>query len=161
MKRFVLGTLLAAALTVLLTVAAHAQVHVGVQIGINLPGPPVFVVVPGTPVYYAPSTPANVFFYANQYWVFNGVWYVGPTWNGPWAIVQPMYVPAPILQIPVRYYRAPPPAWGEWRHDAPPHWEATYGHGWHEQPHERNWREHEERYYPGREKGRPPGHAKH
>jgi len=76
MKRLVLVALLLVAGAV----PAHAQVRVGVDIGINLPGPPAFVVVPGTPVYYAPQAPGNVFFYANQYWAFvNGAWYVGPT----------------------------------------------------------------------------------
>ncbi len=97
MKRLMLGALLVAAVAV----PVHAQVRVGVNIGIQLPGPPALVVVPGTPVYYAPSAPANVFFYAHQYWVFaNGGWYVGPTWNGPWGVVEPMYIPPPILQLP-------------------------------------------------------------
>ena len=56
MKRLVLGVLLVAAVAV----PAHAQVSV--NIGIRLPGPPALVVVPGTPVYYAPRAPANVFF---------------------------------------------------------------------------------------------------
>ena len=66
------------------------------------------IVIPGTPVYYAPSAPANVFFYAHEYWICTGDgWYVGPTWNGPWAVVEPVYVPPPILQVPVRYYPVP------------------------------------------------------
>src|SRR2546423_2751397 len=117
MHRLALGALLIAAVAV----PAHAQVRGGV--GINLPGPPACVVVPGTPVYYAPRAPANVFFYANQYWAFaNGAWYVGPTWNGPWAVVAPAYVPAPILYVPIRYYPVPPPAWRAWRREAPPRW---------------------------------------
>ena len=48
-----------------------------------------------------------------QYWAFEGGgWYVGPSWNGPWAVVGPAYVPAPILQVPVGYYRVPPAHWG-------------------------------------------------
>src|SRR5438128_2362985 len=48
---------------------ANAQVHV--DIGIHLPAPPPLVVVPGVAsVQYAPSAPANVFFYSNQYWIF-------------------------------------------------------------------------------------------
>src|SRR5437667_12828278 len=83
--------------------------QVRVDIGIQLPAPPAFVVIPGMPVYYAPSTPANVFFYGHQYWAFqSGGWYFGQSWNGPWAVVEPARVPAPILQVPVRYYRVPP-----------------------------------------------------
>ena len=102
--------LLVALLVAAVAVPVHAQVRV--EIGIQLPAPPALVVIPGTPVYYAPSAPANVFFYAHEYWIFTGDgWYVGPTWNGPWAVVEPVYVPPPILQVPVRYYPVPPPDW--------------------------------------------------
>jgi hypothetical protein len=37
--------------------------------------------------------------------------YVGHTWNGPWAGVAPTHVPMPLLRVPVRYYRVPPPHW--------------------------------------------------
>jgi hypothetical protein len=152
-KPFVLAILLMAAIAA----PVHAQVRVGVDIGIQLPSPPGLVVVPGTPVYYAPSAPANVFFYGHQYWVFaNGGWYVGPTWNGPWALVDPPYVPAPVLQVPVAYYPAPPPYWRGWRRDRQPQWESHYGGEWREEAHERRWREGEERW--GR--GCPPGLAK-
>ena len=152
-----------AILTTLVPVRVHAQVRV--DIGINLPAPPAFVVIPNMPVYYAPSTPANVFFYAHQYWAFQGGgWYVGASWNGPWAVVAPIHVPAPILQVPVGYYRVPPPQWREWRREAPPRWEGHYGHEWHEEAHERDWREHEDRWArhegKGEGKGCPPGLAK-
>jgi hypothetical protein len=153
--------LLGALFLVVIVVPAHAQVRVGVNIGVQLPGPPTLVVVPGTPVYYAPQAPANVFFYAHQYWILvNGGWYVGPTWNGPWAVVEPGYVPAPILQVPVGYYPVPTPHWTRWRHEAPPEWESHYGHEWREEPHERAWREREERWDRHEGKGCPPGLAK-
>jgi hypothetical protein len=159
-KRIVLGALLVTAVAV----PVAAQVRVGVNIGIQLPGPPALVVVPGTPVYYAPRAPANVFFYAHQYWVFaNGGWYVGPTWNGPWGVVEPMYVPPPILQVPVGYYPAPPPPWAGWRREAPPRWGPHYGREWREEAHERDWRESEARWEPRERregKGCPPGLAK-
>jgi len=156
-KRLMLGALLVAAVAV----PVHAQVRVGVNIGIQLPGPPALVVVPGAPVYYAPRAPANVFFYAHQYWVFaNGGWYVGPAWDGPWAIVEPAYVPAPVLQVPVRYYPVHPPQWGGWPPDRPPQWEPPHGREWREEVHERNWREREERWGRGEGRGCPPGLAK-
>ncbi|HET7343593.1 MAG TPA: hypothetical protein VFL90_19165 [Methylomirabilota bacterium] len=152
-------SLLAAALLLTLTAAVPvAQAQVSVNIGINLPGPPTLRVVPGVPVYYAPGAPANVFFYANQYWVFtSGAWYVGPTWSGPWGPVTVGYVPAPILRVPLAYYRVPPPAWRGWRRDAPPRWAPAYGREWREEPHERNWREredHDRGRHEGRERGR-------
>jgi len=126
-RSLVMGVL-GALLVVAVTVPADAQVRVGVNIGFQLPGPPALVVVPGAPVYYAPRAPANVFFYAHQYWAFaNGGWYVGPGWSGPWAVVEPAYVPVPILQVAVRYYPAPPPGWKGWRREAPPQWSAHYG----------------------------------
>src|SRR5439155_21721543 len=66
---------------------AGVQAQVRVDIGIQLPAPPAFVVIPGMPVYYAPSAPANVFLYGHQYWAFQGGgWYFGQSWNGPWAV---------------------------------------------------------------------------
>lgn len=157
MKRLVLAGVLVA----VVAVPVHAQVQVGVNIGIQLPGPPPLVVIPGTPVYYSPRAPANVFFYAHQYWAFaDGGWYVGPTWNGPWVVVEPGYLPPPLLQVPVGYYPVPPPHWREWRRDGPPQWESHYGRGWREEAHERNWREREERWGRGEGKGCPPGLAK-
>ena len=155
MKRLVLGALLVAA------VAGPVHAQVRVDIGISLPGPPALVVVPGSPVYYAPRAPANVFFYAHQYWAFaHGGWYLGPTWNGPWAVVAPAYVPAPLLRVPVGYYPVPPPHWKGWRRDGPPRWESPYGRDWREQVHERNWREREEHGVRTGEKGCPPGLAR-
>jgi hypothetical protein len=145
-RRLVLAACLA------LAVALPAQAQVRVDIGIQLPGPPTLAVIPGAPVYHAPSALANVFFYGDQYWIYHGGgWHVGPTWTGPWVVIAPVHVPAPILRVPVRYYKVPPGHWKRWRHDAPPHWEAHYGREWREDAHERSWREREERW----------DHAKH
>jgi hypothetical protein len=140
------------AILILMAAAVPATAQVRVDIGINLPGPPALAIVPGAPVYYAPHAAANVFFYDSQYWAFHGNgWYVGPTWNGPWAIVEPVYVPGPVLRVPVRYYRVQPAHWRGWQHGAPPRWDAHWGRDWHEAAHEREWREREERW----------GHRKH
>ena len=103
-----------------------------VNVSINLPGPPAFEVVPGTPVQYAPAvTDNNYFQYGGRYWVFtDGSWYVAPRYNGPWAVVAPAYVPRPLLSVPVRYYHAPPAHWRHWRHDAAPRWDHSYGRNW-------------------------------
>ena len=153
--------LLMVSAVLVIAVASPVHAQVGIDIGIHLPSPPAFVVVQGSPVYYAPRTPANVFFYGHQYWVFTNGWYVGPTWNGPWAAVAPPYVPAPILRVPVAYYPVPPRQWRAWRRDGPPRWESHYGREWREERHERDWREREERWSRGGEgKGCPPGLAK-
>jgi len=116
---------------------AQAQVHV--DIGINLPGPPVWAVVPGLPVYYAPATPADIFRYGHQYYAFtNGGWYMGNGYNGPWIVVAPQFVPVPLLRVPVRYYHVPPGHWRDWRREEPPHWEHEWGHDWDQ--HRNGWR---------------------
>ncbi len=52
---------------------ANAQVSVSIgvpsiDIGIHLPALPALTIVPGSPVYYAPSVDANFFFYDGMYW---------------------------------------------------------------------------------------------
>jgi hypothetical protein len=136
-----------AVMLVVLAVAVPAAAQVRVDIGIQLPGPPALVIIPGAPVYYARQAPANVFFYGHQYWLFHGNgWFAGPSWNGPWVVVEPGYLPAPILRIPVRYYHVRPPHWHGWHHDGPPRWETHWGREWREASHERDWREREERW---------------
>ena len=106
---------------------------VDVHIGVNLPAPPRLVAVPSAPaVTYAPSVRANYFRYGSRYYVYDGGWYVSRGYNGPWAVIAPEYVPRPILAVPVRYYRRPPPDWRGWRRDAPPRWEHRWGRDWDE-----------------------------
>lgn len=129
--------LLAVLLSLCLVTPAAAQVSVGVgislpsvRIGINLPFPEL-VVVPGYPVYYAPQADANLFFYDGFYWVFrNDTWYTCAWYNGPWAIVDPFYVPVFILRVPVSFYRYPPPYFVGWQRDAPPRWGEHWGRDW-------------------------------
>ena len=129
LQRTLLCGLLAVALAGASSGAAQAQVSV--NIGINVPSPPSLIIVPGTPVAYAPAVPANYFFYGGHYYVFsNSAWYVAPRYDGPWVVVSPAYVPAPILTVPVRYYRVPPPHWKQWQRAAPPRWDAAWGRSW-------------------------------
>lgn len=101
---------------------ASTDVHIGIQIG----APPQLVVVPGTPVYYAPALPHNYFYYGGQYYLFsNDTWYFAPTYNGPWAAIAVEFVPRPILAVPVPYYKAPP---GHWKRHGPPPWAPAWGH---------------------------------
>ena len=122
---------------------APAQVSIGigapgVSIGINVPLYPQLVPVPGYPVYYAPNVNANYFFYDGMYWALQyGNWYASTWYNGPWAYVNPVAVPAFILRIPVRYYRAPPVYFRGWQPNAAPHWGQYWGHGWEQQ--RRGW----------------------
>lgn len=106
---------------------AAAEVSVNVQLG----APPQLAVIPGTPVEYAPALPANYFFYGGHYYVFtHGNWYAARGYNGPWAVVAPGYVPAPLLRVPVGYYRAAPYQWHGWQRAYPPRWAPAWGHDW-------------------------------
>jgi hypothetical protein len=107
-------------------VPAMAAAGPNVNIDIHIGGPPQLVVVPRTPVYYAPTLPYNYFFYGGQYYVYhNGAWFFGPTFNGPWGMLEVRYVPRPILAVPVEYYGAPP---GHWKKKGPPPWAPAWGH---------------------------------
>jgi|SRR5215470_15791207 len=110
------------------------QAQVSVNIGVNLPGPPQLVPVPAAPaIAYAPAVDANYFYFDREYYVFsNGVWYVSRGYNGPWAALPPEFVPQPLLQVPVQYYRRPPTAWRQFRREAPPRWETHWGRRWEE-----------------------------
>ncbi len=121
------GILIAAAVGLL---PAPAAARTDVQIGINLgPAPPQLVVVPGSPVYYAPQLPYNYFHYGGQYYVFHDdAWYFAPSYNGPWAPIALEYVPPPILRVPGSYYRVPPGHWKEHHKHGPPPWAPAWGH---------------------------------
>jgi hypothetical protein len=111
--------------------APAAGVSVGVQtnnvqLGIQIGDPPPLVVVPGTPVYRAPSLPYNYFSYAQQYYLFHeGRWHRSRHHDGPWIVIAVGQVPPPILAVPVDYYAAPP---GHWKKHGPPPWAKAKGH---------------------------------
>lgn len=121
------------AFVTVLSSAGQSPAQVSVSIGINLPAPPPLVVIPASPIQYAPSVDANYFFYGGEYFVFvNGGWYGSAGYNGPWVVLAPEFVPHALLLVPVRYYRRPPEAWRAWRHDAPPQWAPAWGRRWEE-----------------------------
>jgi hypothetical protein len=120
---------------------ASADVRIGVNVGV--PGvvvaPPV-VVAPGVPVYY----------YGTSYYThYNGAWFIGPGYGGPWHFVPVGRVPRPIFAVPHAYLRVPhghakhiagPPPWGH----GPRHWhnghgrDHGHGHGKHKHKHGRH-----------------------
>ncbi len=126
-----------AALTIFLGgTAALAQVSVGialpgVNIGINVPVYPRMIQVPGHPVYYAPQSNSNYFFYDGLYWVYqNDRWYESSWYNGPWQGLEPEQVPVYLLRVPVRYYRAPPGHFHGWGRNSAPRWGEHWGPRW-------------------------------
>ncbi len=117
-------------------VPAPAQVSLGVRlpglsIGINQPSFPRLIQVPNQPVYYAPASDSNYFFYDGMYWVYRGdEWYASSWYNGPWDRIDREDVPMYVLRVPVRYYRQPPAYFRGWQGDAPPRWGEHWGHDW-------------------------------
>jgi hypothetical protein len=131
MLGLVLATVIAA------PAVAGADVSVNVNIGpppmYVVPPAPALVVVPGTPVYYAPAFAFNFFSYGGRYYTFhNGHWYHRHPYGKSWIFVPPTAVPGPVLGVPVGYYKIPPGHWGRggpppghWKRGGPPpgHWE--------------------------------------
>ncbi|HYE91569.1 MAG TPA: hypothetical protein VEA38_11145 [Terriglobales bacterium] len=130
---------------------AEGQVSVNVNIGpppVIFASPPRVVVVPRTPVYYAPDTSYNVFVYQDRYYAFHdGAWFLANTHRGPWVAVAHPHVPQPLLAVPVRYYKVPP---GHAKHG---HWKAEHHHGRHDKHHDKHDKHH------GKHRGH--GHGKH
>lgn len=67
------------------------------------------MIVPGSPVFYAPGVSMNFFAYGGRYYSFHeGAWFVATTYGGPWAVIALGRVPQPVLAVPVAYYKTPP-----------------------------------------------------
>ncbi len=110
----------------------------GINLGINLGAYPDLSPIPGYPVYYAPQTDANLFFYDGLYWLYSqDGWYSSAWYNGPWDALDVEAVPLFLLRVPVRYYRQAPTYFRAWRDDAPPRWGERWGHDW--EQHHRDW----------------------
>ena len=136
MRIVVLAAILVATAEGLLgAIPAQADsLSIGINIGSPPPPPPVvvaappqLVVVPGTPVYYAPALSVNYFVYGGRHYTFhNGSWFVAGAYNGPWTFVAVEKVPQPVLAVPVTYYKVPP---GHMKNEGgPPPW-AGHGKG--------------------------------
>ena len=113
-----------------------AQVNIGiglpgVSIGIDLGTYPELIPIPDYPVYYAPNTDANLFFFDGLYWAYSrDGWYSSAWYNGPWDALSIEEVPLFLLRVPVRYYRQAPVYFRGWRADAPPRWGERFGPAW-------------------------------
>jgi len=132
-RRFIVVTVVMLGVLALggaLSSVTAADVRIGVNIGappvVVAPPPPVFVappapvvVAPPAPVVIAPGVP--VYYYgASYYTYYNGGWFIGPGYGGPWRYVH--RVPPAIVAVPRAYYRMPPghaknfagpPPWGQ------------------------------------------------
>jgi len=113
----VLAGMLVASAAALIPAAPAEALDLNISIGIGVT-PPALVVVPGTPVYYAPALPSNYFFYAGRYYALHdGVWFYARAYNGPWTTIAVQRVPKPIITVPVEYYKVPP---GHLKRGGPP-----------------------------------------
>lgn len=86
---------------------AAAEVNVSVNIGVPsivVPAPPVMIPVPRTTVYFAPEVDADLYFSGGFWWTpKEGRWFRSRAYNGPWAYVQPRFVPGEIIRLPRGY----------------------------------------------------------
>jgi hypothetical protein len=121
----------------LYSVPSYAD-QMNMSIGIDLQEYPELVLVPDSPVYYAPQLEANYFFYDGEYWVYqNDTWYESSWYDGPWWQVNPEDVPDFVLRVPVRFYLMAPTFFISWWSEEPPHWGEHWGHDW--EQHRRGW----------------------
>ena len=71
--------------------------------------PPAVVLIPGTPVYYAPDVGIDLFFYSGRWYrKHNGYWYRATYYNGPWAYMSAQRVPTVLVHLPPDYYNVLP-----------------------------------------------------
>ena len=116
-------------------VPSHAD---PISIGIDLQEYPELVLVPDSPVYYAPQVEENFFFYDGEYWLYqDDNWYRSSWYDGPWWQVDPEDVPEFVLRVPVRFYKQPPIYFFIWWSEEPPHWGEHWGHEW--ERHRHGW----------------------
>ena len=112
MKARLLGILISSALAGATSVST-ADVAVNINIGpppppIVVVAPPALVVVPGIQQ-YAPSLQVDVFLHEHRwYYPHGGYWNVGPSYRGPWTPITFSRLPAPIVAVPIQYYKVPP-----------------------------------------------------
>lgn len=90
--------------------AADVNINIGIPgPTIVVPAPPRLVIVPGTPVFYAPEVEYNYFVYGERHYIFrDGRWFIARTHRGPWTLVAVERVPRQIVAVPVSYYKVPP-----------------------------------------------------
>ena len=76
----------------------------GVSVGlpvVTFAAPPQVAVIPGTYAYFVPDVDADIVFYGgrwHRYW--NGGWYLGRGYNGPWVAAGPSFVvPGPLMYV--------------------------------------------------------------
>ncbi|HZV95554.1 MAG TPA: hypothetical protein VFF62_06490 [Candidatus Nitrosocosmicus sp.] len=91
------------------TALAQVSINVNVRPPVVLVSPPKLVIVPNSPVKYAPEVNANLFFHDGRYYsLHEDRWLVAGSHSGPWAVIEVGRVPPPVIAVPVKYYKVPP-----------------------------------------------------
>ena len=91
----------------------NAQVGVDIHIGAPPPyrfaAPPDLAVIPGTYVYMIPGVGQDVLFFSG-YWYrpYEGRWFRGRSYNGPWRYCPDPQVPRAVIELPPNYRSLPP-----------------------------------------------------
>src|SRR2546427_9983579 len=88
--------------------ARGTDVHIGINIGVPPPPPPVgveapppLVVVPQTPVYYAPALPYNYFYHGGLHYTLHADhWLYAARFHRPGTVVTPQRAPRPVRPRP-------------------------------------------------------------
>ena len=126
MRRLAFAALLAAAWAF----PAGAQEYY--DIDVDLPQYPEMQPVANSPVYWAPGVDSNYFFYDGLYWDYccDDHWFASAWYNGPWQLVDPVYVPTYVLWVPVDYYHHHHPFFRGTSRGHPPHWGQHWGAQW-------------------------------
>ena len=126
MRRFAFAALFAA------TLALPAAAQQYYDVDVDLPQYPEMQPIPDSPVYWAPGVDSNYFFYDGLYWDYccDDHWYASAWYNGPWQLVDPVYVPTYVLWVPVQYYHHHHPFFRGTPGHRPPHWGQHWGAEW-------------------------------
>lgn len=145
------------------TQGARADVRVNINLGpppIVVAEPPEVVLIPGSQVYFVPEPEIDIFFYNGYYWSPRGPrWYRARVYNGPWVVVEPRYVPAPVFRVPrdyrVIYGRERPIPYGQWKKQWK-HREKEERKEWKQREKEerREWKEERKEHGEGHGRGR-------
>jgi hypothetical protein len=105
---------------------------------IEMEEPPEFIEPPQLGFYAAVGVPFNLYFAANQYYLFKGnTWYAAPRYNGPWVSVRYASLPRVLRRYPhekIQYYRDS--GYRHYRRGGDPYWERHRFHpekAWKEQ----------------------------
>ena len=108
-KNLIVGLAMAAGLGLPSTALAQVRVNVNVAPPVVLVSPPKLVVVPNSPVKYAPEVNANLFFHQGRYYsLHESQWLMATSHSGPWVVIEIGKVPPPVIAVPAQYYKIPP-----------------------------------------------------